>query len=166
MSIVLVRVDDRLIHGQIVEGWLPVTKAEELIIADDSIAQDSLQQMIMLSALPLSVSLVVDSIDGVASLLRDERRNHIRRMVLVRRPKDALRLRRAGVRFDHLNIGNLVSKEIAVCLGRSVMVSMNCLIDLNSIIEEGVRVTIQSVPFEKPDELIDLKRFFLNHKIV
>uniref|UniRef100_A0A7C4EVU8 PTS mannose/fructose/sorbose transporter subunit IIB n=1 Tax=Desulfomonile tiedjei TaxID=2358 RepID=A0A7C4EVU8_9BACT len=166
MPIVLVRVDDRLIHGQIIEGWLPVTKAEELIIADDALAQDSLQQMIMLSALPLSVGLMVDTVDAVACFLQDNRRDHVRRIVLVRSPRDALRLMRAGVQFDHLNVGNLMSREVAVCLGRSVMVSMECLMDLNSIIQEGVRVTIQTVPFEKPDELLDLKRFFLNHEIV
>jgi len=165
MPIVLVRVDDRLIHGQIIEGWLPVTKAEELIIADDSLAQDSLQQMIMLAALPLSVALIVDTVEAVASLLRDGVRNHIRSIVLVKRPKDALRLMRAGVRFDHLNIGNLISREVAVCLGRSVMVSMDCLMDLKSIIDDGVRVTVQSVPFDKPDELLDLRRFLLNHEI-
>lgn len=162
MPIVLMRVDDRLIHGQIIEGWLPVTKAEELIIADDGLAQDSLQQMIMLAALPLSVTLIVDTVDAVATLLLDDHRNHIRRIVLVKRPKDALRLIRAGVQFDHLNVGNLMSREVAVCLGRSVMVSMDCLMDLKSIIDEGVRVTIQRVPFEKPDQLLDLTRFLSN----
>ncbi len=162
MPIVLMRVDDRLVHGQIIEGWLPVTKAEELVIADDNLAQDGLQQMIMLAALPLSVTLVVDSVDAVASLLQDDGRSGVRRIVLVRSPKDALRLIRAGVRFNHLNIGNLMSREVAVCLGRSVMVSMDCLMDLKRIIDAGVRVSIQSVPFDKPEELLDLRRFLLD----
>jgi mannose/fructose/N-acetylgalactosamine-specific phosphotransferase system component IIB len=158
MPIVLVRVDDRLVHGQIIEGWLPTTKAEELIIANDSLADDSLQQMIMHSALPFSVTLLVDSVEGVASLLKANLENELRRIVLVDRPRDALRLIRAGVKFDHLNLGNLRTGELTVCLSRSVMVSAETLLDLKSIMDEGVQVTIQSVPFEKPLELLDILR--------
>jgi PTS system mannose-specific IIB component len=158
MPIVLVRVDDRLVHGQIIEGWLPTTKAEELIIANDSLADDSLQQMIMHSALPFSVALLVDSVEGVASFLRANLENELRRIVLVDRPRDALRLIRAGVKFNHLNLGNLRSGELTVCLSKSVVVSAETLLDLKSIMDEGVKVTIQSVPFEKPLELLDILR--------
>jgi mannose/fructose/N-acetylgalactosamine-specific phosphotransferase system component IIB len=72
MPIVLVRVDDRLIHGQILEGWLPSTRAQELIVANDSLAQDYLQKMIMQSAIPYSINLIIDSVDGIASFLREQ----------------------------------------------------------------------------------------------
>ncbi|MDD3473251.1 MAG: PTS sugar transporter subunit IIB, partial [Syntrophaceae bacterium] len=72
MPIVLVRVDDRLVHGQILEGWLPSTRAEELLIANDALAQDELQKMIMESAIPYSVSLIVDSVEKIASILLDD----------------------------------------------------------------------------------------------
>ena len=83
MPIVLGRVDDRLVHGQILEGWLPSTRAEELLIANDALAQDELQKMIMESAIPYSVSLIVDSVEKIASILLDDRFGERRRMVIV-----------------------------------------------------------------------------------
>ncbi|MBI5252109.1 MAG: PTS sugar transporter subunit IIB [Desulfomonile tiedjei] len=156
MTIVLVRVDERLIHGQILEGWLPSTKAQELLIANDELAQDLIQKEILLSAVPYSVNVVIDSVDRVASMLIAENEREVRRMVLVDNPQDALRLKRAGVDFDNLNLGNLTAGQAAACLSRSVAVGDDSLQALLNILEEGVSVSIQSVPFEKPVDFCDV----------
>jgi mannose/fructose/N-acetylgalactosamine-specific phosphotransferase system component IIB len=156
MPIVLVRVDDRLIHGQILEGWLPSTRAEEVIIANDALALDVMQKMIMQTAIPCPIRLIVDSVDQIAAMLLDSEEGDIRRMVIVDNPIDALRLKRAGVQFDRLNLGNLRSGQLTTSLSRSVVVGDECLKTLCNIVEEGVRVNIQSVPFEKAVDLADL----------
>lgn len=162
MPIVLVRVDDRLVHGQILEGWLPSTRAQELLIANDVLAHDFLQKMIMQSAIPYSVSIVIDTVHGIATLLKNTQENDLRRIVLVDSPRDALRLIRAGVGFDHLNLGNFRTNDVTVCLSRTFMVGEDGLQDLRTILEEGVKVDIQSVPFEKPLDLFDVLRCFPN----
>jgi len=156
MPIVLVRVDDRLIHGQILESWIPSTRAQELIVANDALAQDDLQKMIMHAAIPYSIRLVIDSVERIASLLTENKTGELRRMVLVDNLVDALRLKRAGVEFDQLNLGNLRNSEVLVCLSRSVLVGDESLRALRNILEEGVRVKIQSVPFEKPVDVVDV----------
>lgn len=156
MPIVLFRVDDRLVHGQILEGWIPSTRAQELVIANDAVAEDNLQKMIMQAAIPYSVNIVMETVEMVGLLLTHQRDRDIRRIVIVESPRDALRLRRAGLEFDHLNIGNLRTDNAAVCLSKTVMVGEDTLKDLVTIVEEGVRVVIQSVPFEKPLDLSEV----------
>jgi mannose/fructose/N-acetylgalactosamine-specific phosphotransferase system component IIB len=156
MTIVLVRVDERLIHGQVLEGWLPSTRAQELFIANDELAEDLLQKEILLSAVPFSVNVVIDSVERVASILMEESDREVRTMVLVDNPLDALRLKRAGVDFDLLNLGNLTAGQATACLSRSVAVGDDSLQALLNILEEGVRVNIQSVPFEKPVDFCDV----------
>lgn len=156
MPIVLVRVDDRLIHGQILEGWLPSTRAQEVLVANDALACDVMQKMIMQTAMPYPIRLIVDSVDQIAALLVDSEEGDVRRMVIVDNPIDALRLKRAGVQFDHLNLGNLSSGKFTTYLSRSVVVGDECLKALCNIVEEGVRVHIQSVPFEKAIDLADV----------
>lgn len=156
MSIVLVRVDERLIHGQVLEGWLPSTKAQELLIANDDLAEDVLQREILLSAVPYSISVVIDTVERIASILMEEPEREVRRMVLVENPLDALRLKRAGVDFDRLNLGNFSAGEAIACLSRSVELSDDSLQALLNIVEEGVHVNIQSVPFEKPVDFCDV----------
>lgn len=156
MPIVLIRVDDRLVHGQILEGWLPSTRAQEVLIANDALAEDELQKMILESAVPFSVSLIIDSVEKIAAILMNDSSSHIRRMVIVDKPVDALRLKKAGVDFNSLNLGNLAGSNCKKCLSKSIMVGEECLNTLREIMDEGIRINIQSVPFEKGVELNSL----------
>ncbi|MEW6139087.1 MAG: PTS sugar transporter subunit IIB [Thermodesulfobacteriota bacterium] len=155
MPIVLVRVDDRLIHGQILESWVPSTRAQELVVANDSLAQDHVQRMIMQAAIPYSINLIIDGVERIASWLKRPDGRDLRRLVIVEDPIDALRLKRSGVCFHELNLGNLATREVSVCLSRSVYVGGRSLEALRTIKREGVRINIQSVPFEKPVELLE-----------
>jgi mannose/fructose/N-acetylgalactosamine-specific phosphotransferase system component IIB len=150
MPIVLVRVDDRLIHGQILEGWVPTTRAQELVVANDAAACDDVLRMIMESATPDTISLIVESVDNIAAMLKNEPDSTVRRIIIMDNPEDALRLKRAGVPFDRLNLGNLRTNNGRVCLSRSVIVGDESLRILHEIIGEGVQVYLQSVPFEAP----------------
>jgi PTS system mannose-specific IIB component len=156
MPIVLVRVDDRLIHGQILESWLPSTRAQELLVANDALADDQLQKMIMESAIPFSVSLRIDRVERIASMLKSSEGSEVRQIVLVENPMDALRLIRAGVEFDLLNLGNLRSQQSNIALSASVWVGEDGLDALLTIIDAGVDVQLQSVPFEKPVHLCEV----------
>lgn len=149
MPIVLVRVDDRLVHGQVLEGWAPFIRAQEIVIASDELASDPLQQMIVQALVPNTLDLVVDTVENVAALLIEPESRVIRRLVLVERPSDALRLKRAGAPFSLLNLGNFSSKQVRVCLNRNVGVGDEGIRALREIVMEGVEVNIQSVPFEK-----------------
>jgi mannose/fructose/N-acetylgalactosamine-specific phosphotransferase system component IIB len=150
MPIVLVRVDDRLIHGQVLEGWVPKTRAQELLVANDAAACDDVLRMIMESATPDTIGLVVETVDKIAEMLTQEADSTIRRIIIMDSPLDALRLKRAGVPFDRLNLGNLRTNNGSVCLSRSVIVCDESLKILRELIREGVQVYIQSVPFETP----------------
>jgi mannose/fructose/N-acetylgalactosamine-specific phosphotransferase system component IIB len=153
MSIVLVRVDDRLVHGQILEAWLPTTRAQEIVVANDGVARDELQRMIMESAAPSSVDLTIDTVDGAAQLLLETAQLHIRRIVLVDSPVDALRLRAAGVVITELNLGNMRARNVKASLSSSFFVCDQGLEAIRIMLADGVRVHIQAVPFEKSVEL-------------
>lgn len=156
MPIVLVRVDERLIHGQILEGWIPSTRAQELLVANDSLAEDYVQKMIMESAIPYSIGIVIDSVEAIASLLQKPEDRDVRRMIIVDNPVDALRLKRAGVQFAELNLGNVISSDVTVCLSRTVSLGGESLSALRNMLKEGVRVNIQAVPFDAPLNIIDV----------
>ncbi len=159
MPIVLLRVDDRFVHGQILQGWLPSTRAQELYVANDILAQDDIQKMIMECAIPYTVKMVIDTVDRIACLLKDEDRTEVRRMVIVDTPIDALRLIRAGVKFDHLNLGNMSGNGNKRVLTRSVAVGEESLSALREILDRGIDISVQSVPFEKPINFCDLCNF-------
>jgi mannose/fructose/N-acetylgalactosamine-specific phosphotransferase system component IIB len=140
----------------VIEGWLPSTNAQEVLIANDELADDELQTLIMESAVPNAIRLIVDKVERIASLLLDDHDPDVRRMILVDDPEDALRLMRAGVDFTLLNLGNFQEQEFTISLSNSVMVGRNALSALCSMAHEGIVVTIQAVPFEKPVDFREL----------
>ena len=156
MPIVLFRVDDRFVHGQILQGWLPSTRAQELFIANDALAQDDVQKMIMECAIPYNVKIVIDTVDEVARLLKTEEVSDIRRMVIVDTPVDALRLIRAGVRFGSLNLGNMSGSDAKKPITRSLALGEESIGAIREILKEGIGINVQSVPFEKPIDFCDL----------
>ena len=156
MPIVLFRVDDRFVHGQILQGWLPSTRAQELFIANDALAQDDIQKMMMECAIPYNVKIVIDTVDEVARLLKTEEVSDIRRMVIVDTPVDALRLIRAGVRFGSLNLGNMSVSDAKKPITRSLALGEESIGAIREILKEGIGINVQSVPFEKPIDFCDL----------
>ncbi len=104
-----VRIDNRLVHGQIIEAWLPFTGAETLIVANDELAEDGLRQEIMSLAIPEDIALHFSHVMSAPGLIRslapgDASPNA---MVLFATCMDARRAYEGGLRFANLNIGNL-----------------------------------------------------------
>jgi mannose/fructose/N-acetylgalactosamine-specific phosphotransferase system component IIB len=107
MPVVLARVDDRLIHGQVVEGWLRVIQAGRIVVASDEAAADALQQGLMRLAVPPDVEVTVLAVDAAAEKLVAGEWASDRVMLLVPGIREARRLVDAGVPLSSLNLGGI-----------------------------------------------------------
>ena len=72
MSLVLVRVDCRLIHGQVVETWVPHTGADCLVVANDDLCSNPFLRSVMELAVPRSIHVIFCRLDEVADALGRE----------------------------------------------------------------------------------------------
>lgn len=99
-----VRIDNRLIHGQIIETWLPYTGAKTVIVANDELASDIMQQQIMSLAIPGNIDIQFVTVEKVADEFEAAMPKTI---VLFHGCPDAKRAFDTGFRFDVLNIGNV-----------------------------------------------------------
>jgi len=140
-----VRIDSRLVHGQIIESWLPFTNARALVVVNDELAADDLRQQIMSIAIPLGVDIRFAEVSGVAALLRGKNFADADALVLFSSCQDARRAFDAGFAFTRLNLGNLhygpgkkqicqhiaLSKDDEECLGnlkeRGVTLDYRCI---------------------------------------
>lgn len=105
MGIVLVRIDDRLIHGQVVVGWARSLMVDRIVVANDRIRNEKLQRTLMEVSAMDGMEIVVRGIDEVASMMMDRIFNDGKTILLLESPKDALRLVEKGVRFKEINVG-------------------------------------------------------------
>jgi len=156
MSIVLVRIDDRLIHGQIVEGWVPYLKIERVVVASAAAAADDVQKALMRLALPEAVELHVEDPVCAARALKEAQTDRYRTLVLTPGPQEILALLDAGVRFDRVNVGGLHYTVGRVQLGRAIFLSEDDKRALRAIAKKGLCVEGRGLPSDREQDIIAL----------
>ncbi|MDC0335959.1 PTS sugar transporter subunit IIB [Pseudodesulfovibrio sp.] len=144
----LVRIDNRLIHGQIIETWLPYTGAKTVIVADDALAGDDLQQEIMSLAIPQTINSLFVSIENLAKEIEQLRSGDIGRPILVLFSNciDAKRAYECGFGFDILNIGNVHYSPGKKQISPSVALSDDDESCLKHLSKKGVELDFRCVP--------------------
>ena len=156
MSIALVRIDDRLIHGQVVESWIPWTQAKAVCVVSDVAAADETQRALMELAIPEGVELRVLGVDEAVSFLSQVDGDPRRLLVLAPGPREILSLLQAGVRFKQVNVGGLHYSAGRVQLGKVVYISEEERGALRSIAALGVELEGRGVPTDESMDLTQL----------
>ena len=151
MPIVLLRVDDRLVHGQVVEGWLPTLGADLVVVVSDVSASDPVQSALMKMALPSGVGLLVLGVADAAAALASPQMAARRALVLVPAPSEALALLENGVAVERVNVGGLHFTIGKVQLGRALFLDEKDKAALRAIAARGVHLEGRSLPSD-PDE--------------
>lgn len=150
MTLSLVRVDDRLIHGQVVTIWLRAIGADRIAIVDDETAQDEYLKTVLTLAAPAGVPVEVHTVASGLPRLADLSAGAERVLVLLRSPIAALRLREAGATFDLLNVGGIGSGPGRRSLHRSISASAEELAAMRRLEELGTRVELRVLADDRP----------------
>ena len=101
------RIDNRLVHGQIIEAWLPYTRAVRLIVCNAELADDALRQQIMQLAIPSRISVSFLAPGDLEAALKSSPKTEGKTLVLFADCQDAQAAYSSGTRFASLNIGNM-----------------------------------------------------------
>jgi PTS system mannose-specific IIB component len=156
MPIALLRIDDRLIHGQVVEGWLPQLGVDLVVVVSDAAAADPVQGALMKMALPPGVGLSVLSVADAAGALSSPQADARRCLVLVPGPEEALALLEKGVSVDRINVGGLHFTVGKVQLGRALFLSEKDKAALRAIAARGVRLEGRPLPTDPEENLASI----------
>ncbi len=141
------RIDNRLIHGQIIETWLPYTRATRLVVCNEELARDDLRQQIMLLAVPSRITVEFTAPASLNQLLqRQARQRDERCLVIFADCADAKAAREGGAHFTMLNIGNMhyAPGKQQVC-GHAAF-SQEDSACLRAFAEAGVNLDFRCVP--------------------
>lgn len=153
MAIVEVRIDDRLIHGQVCGYWIPQYKVERILIIDDEICNDESRKTLLKFGCPPGCKLsIFDSAKAVDKLHRNIDKG-IRVMILCRDPKPLLNLVESGYFLDHICIGNMSTKEGSKQVKKTVYVTDDDVDAFKKLASKGVKLIIQEKPTDTPEDL-------------
>lgn len=142
-----VRIDNRLIHGQVIETWLPYIGARTIVVANDELASDDLRREIMGLAIPGNTRSAFVQVDEVPQMLTEILGPKIQDvLVLFSNCLDARRSFDGGFGFDVLNVGNIHYTPGRRQLSPSVAVSERDEECLRYFCKRGVRLDFRCVP--------------------
>ncbi|MDR1574862.1 MAG: PTS sugar transporter subunit IIB [Treponema sp.] len=121
VAISMVRIDDRLIHGQVAIGWTKMLNATVIVVADDPVAADPVQKTVLKAATPIGVRSAILGIADAAALLTGPKLVREKVLVVVKGPAPVLDLINAGIDIKRVIIGNMrmedgkkrITKEVA-----------------------------------------------------
>jgi len=156
VAIELYRVDDRLIHGQVVVGWGQPLNVRFLVLADDEVASSDWEQELYRLGVPPEVDVHFETVDQVAERF-DQYANDSRRGILL--TKDIETMERLAQRIPAIkciNIGGLHYRAGRVQKLRYVFLASDEEAALRTLATRGITITAQDVPAARPVPLADL----------
>jgi mannose/fructose/N-acetylgalactosamine-specific phosphotransferase system component IIB len=144
VKVLLYRVDDRLIHGQVVLGWGRRLTPDRLLIVDDRIAADKWERELLAAAAPPDVTAEFLTVSEAARLLRRADRDGSV-FVLMESPNGAFRLAEEGFVIPELNLGGL-HREGGFPVTPYLSLLPEDLAVLRGLAARGTAIYVQDVP--------------------
>ncbi|MEK9144527.1 MAG: PTS sugar transporter subunit IIB [Elusimicrobiota bacterium] len=158
MAIALVRIDDRLIHGQVVEAWLPHLGAQRVLVVSEGAAADPMQKALMRLALPERIGLDVLGLQDARAALPAAASCAEKVLILAQGPREVLALLEGGAALPTVNVGGMHYAAGRVHLGRAVYLGEEDRTALLEIARRGVRLEGRAVPSEPAEDITALLR--------
>ena len=153
MQILLYRVDERLIHGQVVVGWSNSLKFDRIVLINDQVAFNKWERDLYLACVPPEMKATILPIDeGVAKILQNRFKGE-RIVILVDSPFDILRMVEKGVKINSVNVGGVHSKRNRMQILPYLCLSPEEISAFKKIISAGIKCECRDVPLAKKHDL-------------
>ena len=156
LKINLARIDTRLLHGQVATAWTPDSKADRIIVASDSVAQDELRKELIKQAAPGNVKANVVPIDKLIAVSKDPRFGNTHALILFETPQDALRAVEGGVPIKTLNVGSMAHSTGKTMVNNVLSMDKEDVATYEKLRDLGVEFDVRKVPNDSKKDLFDL----------
>ncbi|OCN03451.1 PTS N-acetylgalactosamine transporter subunit IIB [Erysipelotrichaceae bacterium MTC7] len=151
-NIVLTRIDNRLIHGQVATQWAGVVGANLLLVANDNVAGDEFRQGLMDMAAPAYAQTRYFTIQKTIDVI-DKASDAQKIAIICETPQDVLKLVEGGVPIKKVNIGNMHMADGKRQVATTVAVDDADVAAFKKLQDLGVELEIRRVPDTAPENI-------------
>lgn len=154
MSVVLARIDERLIHGQVATAWLRLVNVNTVIVVDDESAHDDLKTMLLEMAVSGQINCIVTDEENAVNVIKE---NESKRVFLCAAKVSVyVNLLARGVQIPEINIGGIYQKDGRVQVYKTVFVDEEIKKDILALENyPNTKVSYRMVPQDKDEDIID-----------
>ena len=154
MNIVLARIDDRLIHGQVSTIWSKDTKCQRIIVCNDDVAKDSIRKTLLEQVSPPGIKSSVIGIDEAIRAYKNPKYQDDRVLFLFTNPTDVVRMVEGGVVIKSVNIGGMSFKEGKKQITNVVSVDDTDVAAFKKLNEKGIELEIRKITLDSKVDLM------------
>jgi len=153
MPILLYRLDERLIHGQVFLGWANFLKAEKLVIINDRVSATPQEKELYLAHLPSPLKADVFSIkEGFKNILAGKFEKE-KTIIVMETPQDVLKLAQEGAKIKEVNLGGMHFKEGRKQILPYVYINQEEMEVFDKLFKLGIEVFCQELPGSEKKDL-------------
>lgn len=156
LKINLARIDTRLLHGQVATSWTPASKADRIIVASDTVAQDELRKQLIKQAAPNGVRANVVPIKKLIEAAKDPRFGNTHALILFETPQEALQAIEGGVPITELNVGSMAHSTGKTMVNTVLSMDKEDVKTFEKLRDLGVKFDVRKVPNDSQKDLFDL----------
>lgn len=152
MTVTHVRMDNRLIHGQILVAWYSSLNVDHLIVANDGVANDPFQVTLLKAVAPMGAQVSVMTIKDCVDYCQSPESAKENILIITKYPEDGLALIEHGLELKTLNLGNQAFVRNSKKLSNSVFLTESGVKALKALHEKGIRLTCRMMPTDPDTE--------------
>ncbi|HBG91206.1 MAG TPA: PTS mannose transporter subunit IIAB [Lactobacillus acetotolerans] len=145
----LVRIDSRLLHGQVATGWIPAVHPDRVIVVSDGVAKDELRKSMIREAAPAGVKAHTVPLKKMESIAKDPRFGKTHALLLFENPEDVLKVIKAGVDIRTVNVGSMSYKEGDVNANNVLSMNQKDVDTFRELEKLGIKFDVRKVPSDK-----------------
>lgn len=142
-NLLFVRIDDRLIHGQVMTSWMKAMPAKQILVVDDKVAKDDFMQFVLQNAAPKGVKVKAFSVAKAIEILNAGL--DVPTFILAKTPMPLKELVDAGIDISEINVGGIGMKQGRKALYKNIAISDEEKECFRALLAQNVRVYIQIV---------------------
>ena len=156
MNIVGVRIDGRLVHGQVANLWTPKLQVDRIIVIDEAASTDDIQKSGLRMATPMTTRLSVLDYKVAADHIKNERYGKQRVFLVAKKPQEYLKLLDEGVELASINVGTMSQTPTTKAVTKQINVEQEDIEVFDKIAEKGVELTAQLTPSDDSHDFMKL----------
>lgn len=152
----LVRVDHRLVHGQVAFSWIKFLGTDCILIASDNLPGDELKMAGLRMAKPSNVKLVMKGIEDSAASLNSGVTDKYKLMILCESVEDVCRLAEKTDRITEINLGGTKTGQDRRQISKAVHLSERDIQLIRNMNDKGIKIKVQMVPDDTETDVMKL----------
>ncbi|AFP85806.1 PTS system, mannose/fructose/sorbose family, IIB component [secondary endosymbiont of Heteropsylla cubana] len=156
MIISLARIDDRLIHGQVVTRWTKETKIKRIIVVSDDVAADKIRKTLLMQVAPPGITAHVVDVEKAIRVYNNPKYANERVMLLFTNPNDVVRLVEGGVILTSVNVGGMAFRKGKTQVNNAVSVDEQDVSAFKKLNKFGIELEVRKVSSDARINMMDL----------